>query len=519
MERDRLVVGSVWGSEGAGRPWSIDGSAMGVPVEALDALPWSAVWAERRATESGEVVNVDEGRPVGHAWLRAPSLAPSASIADDIDRAVAETLALATAVRDGQVTVDGASFTDVLWIGIGGSALGAQLLVDALGTDALGARRGLPLTVLDNTDPDGFARALHSLGARLQTTLCVVVSKSGGTVEPNNALARVRRAMAERGLAFAPRAVAITVPGSGLEREARSEGWRAVLAMWNWVGGRFSITSAVGLFALVLAGGDGRAFLAGAAAMDAWTRTPRWDDNPAAFLAGLWHAVGSGRGERAMVVLPYADRLALLGRYLQQLVMESVGKDRDRAGRAIHAGLTVYGNKGSTDQHAYVQQLRDGRDDAFAVFVQVLVSSDDDGVQADGARAGDHLQGFLLGTRRALTEAGRPNLVLTTARLDAEALGGLVALFEAAVGFYATLIGVNAYHQPGVEAGKRAASALVAAMGALRRALGAGGVTAAEAAARFGLSGAEAAWLLARLETLGEARCDGDRPTGRWHAV
>ncbi|MFM2161528.1 MAG: hypothetical protein RLZZ383_1040 [Pseudomonadota bacterium] len=519
MEHGRLVVGSMWAEGRDARPWSVDGTAMGVTPAGLDALPWGDVWAQRGATDAGEAVNVDEGRPVGHAWLRAPALAPSEAITAQIEAAVRETLDVADAIRERVATVDGRAFTDVLWIGIGGSALGAQLLVDALGTDARGSARGLPITVLDNTDPDGFARALQALGPRLATTLCVVVSKSGGTVEPNNALARVRRAMDAADLDFPARAVAITVPGSALDQQAQAEGWRARLPMWNWVGGRFSITSAVGLFALALAGADGRAFLAGAAAMDAWTRTPAWDDNPAAFLAGLWHAVGSGRGERAMVVLPYADRLALLGRYLQQLVMESVGKDRDRAGRVVHSGLTVYGNKGSTDQHAYVQQLRDGRDDAFAVFVQVLVTSDDDALQTDGARAGDHLQGFLLGTRRALTEAGRPNLVLTVRRLDAAALGGLVALFEAAVGFYASLIGVNAYHQPGVEAGKRAASALVSAMGALRLALREGGITCIEAAERFGLSRAESAWLLARLEALGEAKCEGAEATGRWHAL
>lgn len=519
MGRRRLTVGSVWDGGASARPWSLDGSGMGVSADALDALPWDAVWSEREATDAGEVINTDEGRAVGHAWLRSPERAPTSGTGEAVREAVEATLALAASVREGASTVDGAAFTDVLWVGIGGSALGAQLLVDALGTDPSGARRGLPFLVLDNTDPDGFARALAALGGRLATTLCVVVSKSGGTVEPNNAVARVRRAVEARGLAWGPRAVAITVPGSALDMQAIAEGWRARLPMWPWVGGRFSITSAVGLFALALAGGDGKAFLDGAAAMDRWTRTTRWDDNPGALLAGLWFAVGAGRGERAMVVLPYADRLALLGRYLQQLVMESVGKDVDRAGRVVHAGLTVYGNKGSTDQHAYVQQLRDGRDDAFAVFVQVLVTSADDALLPDGARAGDHLQGFLLGTRRALSEAGRPHLTLTVADLDESALGGLVALFEAAVGFYATLIGVNAYHQPGVEAGKRAASALVAAMGSLRRALHEGGITAAQACEQLALSDAEAAWLLARLERLGEARCDGPRATGRWYAA
>jgi glucose-6-phosphate isomerase len=159
-----------------------------------------------------------------------------------------------------------------------------------------------------------------------------------------------------------------------------------------------------------------------------------------------------------MVVLPYCDRLLLLSRYLQQLVMESVGKRFDRQGQEVHQGLTVYGNKGSTDQHAFVQQLRDGRDDFFATFVQVLGDGGGSSLEVEsGINAGDTLQGFLLGTRNALAENGRPSLTVTIPSLNAYVLGGLIALFERTVSFYATLIDVNAYHQPGVESGKRAA--------------------------------------------------------------
>ena len=197
--------------------------------------------------------------------------------------------------------------------------------------------------------------------------------------------------------------------------------------------------------------------------MDSWTRHQNWRNNPAALLAGIWYLSGDGTGERAGVILPYSDRLVTLSRYLQQLVMESLGKRENLAGEVVEQGLTIYGNKGSTDQHAYVQQLRDGRDDVFVHFVQVLSDGQGSPTPITGlANAGDYLQGFLLGTRRALGERQRPTLTLTIPEVNETELGGLIALFERAVGLYANLIGINAYHQPGVEAGKRAAKELLA---------------------------------------------------------
>jgi glucose-6-phosphate isomerase len=172
-----------------------------------------------------------------------------------------------------------------------------------------------------------------------------------------------------------------------------------------------------------------------------------------------------------MVVLPYKDRLLLLGRYLQQLVMESLGKRLDLAGRRVDQGLTVYGNKGSTDQHAYVQQLRDGRNDFFALFVRVLEPGGSAHELEPGVTAGDYLHGFWLGTRAALAENERESITLTLPRVDAEGVGALIALFERTVGLYASLIGINAYHQPGVEAGKQAASAALALQGRVLAAL------------------------------------------------
>jgi glucose-6-phosphate isomerase len=189
------------------------------------------------------------------------------------------------------------------------------------------------------------------------------------------------------------------------------------------------------------------------------TRNPKLASNPALLLAVAWHLAGEGQGKRALVVLPYKDRLELFGRYLQQLVMESLGKARDLSGATVHQGLTVYGNKGSTDQHAYVQQLREGPDDCFVTFL--AVRKDRRGASREvepGITSGDYLHGFWLGTRAALTEAGRRSVSLVLDCLTPRTLGALIALFERTVGYYAELIGINAYHQPGVEAGKVAAN-------------------------------------------------------------
>jgi len=220
-----------------------------------------------------------------------------------------------------------------------------------------------------------------------------------------------------------------------------------------------------------------------------------------------------------MVVLPYKDRLLLFSRYLQQLVMESLGKEFDLEGRVVNQGISVYGNKGSTDQHAYVQQLREGVNNFFVTFIEVLKDRDaKTSLEVEpGVTSGDYLQGFLLGTRDALSEKGRASITLTLPDVSPRSLGMLIALYERVTGFYASLIGINAYHQPGVEAGKKAAGAVIALklrlMDALRAAGGAP-LTAEELAARAGAPDrAEAAFKI--LERLAANRGSGVRKRAR----
>jgi glucose-6-phosphate isomerase len=143
--------------------------------------------------------------------------------------------------------------------------------------------------------------------------------------------------------------------------------------------------------------------------------------------------------------------------------MESLGKEFDLAGNVVNQGIAVYGNKGSTDQHAYVQQLREGVDNFFVTFIEVLKDRSGPSLQVEpGVTAGDYLLGFYLGTRDALSEKDRHSLTVTIDELSPRTLGLMIALYERAVGFYASLVGINAYHQPGVEAGKKAATGVIA---------------------------------------------------------
>lgn len=337
-------------------------------------------------------------------------------------------------------------------------------------------------------------RALAETPAGLAGTLVLVLSKSGGTKETRNGQLYVQAAFAAAGLDFAAHAVAVTAPHSELWQKASRDGWRAIFPLWDFIGGRTSELSAVGLLPAALQGVDIEALLAGARAMDELTRRTEPTANPAMLLAVGWHHATAGRGQKDLVILPYKDRLALLARYLQQLVMESLGKELDLAGRRVHQGLTVYGNKGSTDQHAYVQQLRDGVDNFFVTFIQVQRDREHPGrgpapavepAVEPGVYSGDYLLGFLLGTQQALYARGRHSLTLTVADCSPFSLGLLIALFERTVGLYAQLIGINAYHQPGVEAGKQAAAAVLGLQQQLLGTLSQGGPprTASELAA------------------------------------
>jgi glucose-6-phosphate isomerase len=464
--------------------FSLDISRMKFPDDFFEKMQpkIDKAFAAMRALEAGAIANPSEKRMVGHYWLRNPALAPTPEIRTEIEQTIKRIKTFAADIHAGKITAEnGKPFRHVLLIGIGGSALGPQFVSDALGS----RRDSMDIFFFDNTDPDGFDRVFEKMSDELAQTLVVVVSKSGGTKETRNGMLEAEVRFNEKGLQFNKHAVAVTGVGSDLDKYAEKNSWLARVPMHDWIGGRTSVMSAVGLLPMALQGLDIDDFLAGAAAMDEHTRTQDVTQNAAMLLALMWYYAGNGKGNKDMVILPYKDRLALFAKYLQQLVMESLGKEKDLDGNVVHQGIAVYGNKGSTDQHAYVQQLRDGVLNFFVTFIEVDKDRRKPAIEIeDGVTSGDYLHGFLRGTRSALYESGRESITMSIREANAFNIGALIALYERAVGFYGSLVNINAYDQPGVEAGKKAATRLLELQKQLRAKLTRGPGKTAEEIAR-----------------------------------
>ncbi|CAN0873501.1 Glucose-6-phosphate isomerase 1, chloroplastic [Linum grandiflorum] len=295
-----------------------------------------------RDLEKGSIANPDEGRMVGHYWLRDSDLTPTPFLKTQIETTLDQICSFADQVVSGKLKPplsEAARFTQILCVGIGGSALGPQFVAEALAPD----NPPLKIRFIDNTDPAGIDHQVAQLGSELASTLVIVTSKSGGTPETRNGLLEVQKAFREAGLDFAKQGVAITQENSLLDNTARIEGWLARFPMFDWVGGRTSVMSAVGLLPAALQGIDIRGMLAGAALMDEATRDTDLRNNPAALLSLSWYWATDGVGSKDMVVLPYKDSLLLFSRYLQQLVMESLGKEFDLEGNRVGVFLFLTG--------------------------------------------------------------------------------------------------------------------------------------------------------------------------------
>ena len=421
-------------------------------LEALEPKFERAV-AEMKKLESGAIKNPDEQRKVTHFTDRASY--PSSCEFREVEE-------FAASVRAA------GKFDAVVVNGIGGSALGPQLMQFAVNGPYWNElsreqrKNGLKIYFLDNTDSAGFADLLAVMVP--ERTLHLVISKSGGTQETRNNMIAMENFYASRNLKFGDHAVAVTMQDSQLYKHAVEAGYLKIFNMADSVGGRTSETAIVGHLPAALTGVDFKRFLAGACAMDEWTRSGDVRKNPAMMLAAMWYISGNGRGDRNMVIVPYSDRLVLLSRYLQQLVMESLGKELDLDGNVVHQGLNVFGNKGGTDAHAFIQQLNDGRDDFFATFIEV---------QQDAARLpienntamGDYLHGFFEGLCAALRNKGRQIITIRIPQITVFELGQIIALYERAVAIYAEFININAFHQPGVQAYKLAAKDALALRG------------------------------------------------------
>jgi glucose-6-phosphate isomerase len=371
-------------------------------------------------------------------------------------------------------------FEDVVVLGIGGSSLGTILLRDALlGSDwnqrSDEARDFHPrLHVLDNPDPVTTAQLLDRID--LRRTLVIVVSKSGSTAETMALYLIFRQRLLD---AVGPESLRghllfITDPEAGvLRRIADAEGIPTLPVPRN-VGGRFSVLSPVGLLPAAICGVDIQALLRGAAEAESPCRGRDLEQNPAGMLATLLHAADTELGHPIQVLMPYTDRLRPLTFWFQQLWAESLGKRTPGGG---HVGPTPLPAVGATDQHAQVQLFMEGPRDKVVVFVAADAPEnpldiprlhDDEGALA---YLGGHSLAELLDTeRRATTEAlrrtGRPSLTLHVGPVDAEGLGALILLLEAATVYAGGLYGVDPLDQPGVELGKQLTYGLMGRAGA-----------------------------------------------------
>ncbi|TFG52728.1 MAG: glucose-6-phosphate isomerase [Gemmatimonadales bacterium] len=365
----------------------------------------------------------------------------------------------------------GQAFDHVLVLGIGGSALGARALLEALkpaGWNELDdeAREFYPrLTVLDNIDPDTVATTLARIDPR--RVLVNVVSKSGGTAETLAQYLVVRRWLEDAlGDAAYRHLVFTTDPDSGaLHRIAVDEGIPALAVPAN-VGGRFSVLSPVGLLPAALVGIDPSELIEGARRAVERAESDQLEANPAALYAALLWAADHDLGAHIHVLMPYSDRLRWFAEWFRQLWAESLGKRLNRAGEDVWTGPTPLGAVGATDQHSQVQLFMEGPFDKAISFIAIdrprsdIPIPDSPGLPPELAYLGGHTLGELLtvearATAGALAQAGRMSLTIRVPELSPSVMGELLMFFQLATGYAGIWYGVNPFDQPGVELGKR----------------------------------------------------------------
>ncbi|MGV8923377.1 MAG: glucose-6-phosphate isomerase, partial [Thermomonas sp.] len=400
----------------------------------------------------GESVNPTEGRAALHTALRGES--SQTSVARD---AHVQALAARERMRVMIQALTSSDVTDIVSMGIGGSDLGPRLIVDALGLP--GAR--FRVHFISNVDGNATRRVLAGLDPA--RTAAIVISKTFGTQETLLNGIIVREWLGDDTRLFAVSSNLEHVAAFGIPTE-RS------LPMWDWVGGRYSLWSAVG-FPIALALGMERfeQLLCGAAAMDAHAASTPLRQNLAAWhaLTAIWNRNGLHAATQA--VLPYDERLKLLTNYLQQLAMESLGKSvrLDGTPVATDTAPVWWGGAGTDSQHSFFQALHQGTQVVPADFIGVL--------QADHTHVANHqtLLANLLAQTEALANGqasddphrrypgNRPSTLLLLDALTPESLGMLVAMYEHSVYLQSVLWGINAFDQFGVELGKQVASRLL----------------------------------------------------------
>jgi len=371
-------------------------------------------------------------------------------------------------------------FENVVLLGIGGSALGMTALQSALNHPFHNLldgeqRRGPRLFVVDNIDPVLIQGLLDVV--EVGQTLFVVVTKSGQTAETISQLMLLTGVLKERlGNGMREHVVAITNPERGALRSiAKAEGLVS-FEVPEGVGGRFSVLSPVGLVPAALAGIDVEGLLAGASAMDKRLQTGEMTGNPAYAGAAVHYLLDVKHGKSVAVMLSYSHQLRDVADWFRQLWAESLGKSRTLSGDEVHVGQTPVKAVGVTDQHSQVQLYVEGPSDKMFTFLAVEEPGVDVEIPGEhleeeacvylgGRRFGELFRAEREGTEIALTEACRPNATISLAQVEPGTVGGLLYLLEVQTVMAAKLYGVNAFDQPGVEAGKVASYALMGRSG------------------------------------------------------
>jgi glucose-6-phosphate isomerase len=443
----------------------------------LIRLAAAAGLAEKRAAMfAGERINTTENRAVRHTALRdlsgGPVMVDGIDVGPEIATARARCFAFADDLRAGLiVAADGRRFTDVVNIGIGGSDLGPAMAVGALAPHHDGPR----LHFVSNVDGAHLADTLKTLDAA--RTLFIIASKTFTTIETMTNARSARGWLAAR-LGEAAVGTHFIAVSTARERVgAFGIAPERMFGFWDWVGGRYSIWSSIGL-PLMLAIGSERftAFLRGAEAMDRHFEQSPLEKNLPVLLAliGIWHRNICGYASRA--VIPYDQRLARFPAYLQQLDMESNGKSVTMDGSAVvgDTGPIVWGEPGTNGQHAFFQLIHQGSSVVPVEFLLAAKGEDDPAFAAHHPLlvANCLAQSQALMRGRGLEEAGgnphrvfpgdRPSITLLYPRLDPFRLGQLIALYEHRVFVEAAIWNINAFDQWGVELGKELATRLEA---------------------------------------------------------
>ena len=461
------------------QPWSL------ADLEAcLDLARASGLEAARGRLFAGEAVNASEGRAALHMALRAPKgsdfKAEGEPVSAEVDAMRARMAAFAQAIRSGALRgASGQPFRAVVHIGIGGSDFGPRLVWEALRPVA----PQIELRFVANVDPAELALALQGLDPA--QTLVVVVSKTFTTQETMTN-ARAARAWLRDALGAKADAQLVAVSAAPVEAQAFGVPADQVFGFRDWVGGRYSVWSAVGLSCAIGLGSEAfEALLAGAAAMDAHFQSAPLAANAPVLLAlaHIFNRNGLGRPVRAVV--PYAQRLRLLPNFLQQLEMESNGKRVDAQGRPVReaTAAAVFGDAGTNVQHAFFQLMHQGTDIIPVDIIAVRQATEGDPAAQHIllANAVAQAEALMVGRTEADVRAeliakglpaaqidtlapqrtfpgDRPSAFILLDRLTPERLGALLALYEHKTFVEGVLWGINSFDQWGVELGKSLAS-------------------------------------------------------------